>query len=130
VADENRLAQILLNLADNAIKFTETGSVAISIESPVNGHWSIIVRDTGRGIREEDQDRIFEEFHQLDYTVTEPKSHGTGLGLAITRHLAEQMRGEIKLDSQIGKGSEFKVTLPLKVPEKETQPALVSQGVV
>ena len=119
VADENRLAQILLNLTDNAIKFTEKGNVAISIESPIDGRWSIVVRDTGRGIREEDRDRIFEEFYQLDYTVTEPKSHGTGLGLAITRHLAEKMKGEIHLDSQIGKGSEFKVTLPLKLPEKQ-----------
>jgi signal transduction histidine kinase len=117
VGDEIRTAQILLNLADNAVKFTTDGQVGILI-GPVNeDRWHMQVHDTGRGIAEEDYERIFDEFRQLN-TAGDSRSEGSGLGLAIARHLVRRMGGEISVDSEIGKGSTFDVILPLQVAEK------------
>lgn len=118
IGDEIRTAQIVLNLADNAVKFTVEGQVSVSITLASDTHWQIQVRDTGRGIREEDFERIFEEFQQIDGPVTDMQPRGTGLGLAITRHLVHRMGGEIKVGSELGKGSTFTVILPLSVEEK------------
>jgi signal transduction histidine kinase len=115
IGDETRLTQILTNLADNAIKFTDQGSVSILIEPIGTEQWRIEVRDTGHGILEEDYERIFDEFQQVGPTTDARR--GTGLGLAIVQHLARLMDGKVRVNSQIGKGSIFEVVLPLKVAE-------------
>lgn len=112
VGDENRLTQILVNLTDNAIKYTEEGEVRALIEPSGNGCWRMVVRDTGRGIHENDLDIIFEEFRRAE-AASASSVGGTGLGLAITRHLVEMMDGTIHVTSKIGKGSTFEVELPL-----------------
>src|SRR5262249_34830271 len=113
MGDAARLRQVLLNLAGNAIKFTETGGVAVTVEP---GIWpdevQFVVRDTGLGIAPEAQARIFREFEQADDGATR-RYGGTGLGLAITKRIAERMGGGIELESIPGGGSTFTVTLPL-----------------
>jgi signal transduction histidine kinase len=116
--DERRLAQVLLNLVGNAIKFTETGEVAIEA-SHANGSFSLAVRDSGPGIAVADQAKIFEEFQQVDNTSTRQKG-GTGLGLSISRRIVEMHGGRILVDSELGKGSTFTVKLPVKV-DREAQ---------
>ena len=117
VGDEKRLSQILINLTDNAIKFTDRGEVRVLIEPTAGTQWRMAVQDTGRGIHEKDFQTIFDEFRQANGVATDPTTKGTGLGLAITRHLVRLMGGEIRLSSEIGKGSTFTVMLPLKLPE-------------
>ncbi|MBN1429612.1 MAG: hypothetical protein JXB07_14680 [Anaerolineae bacterium] len=117
IGDEIRTAQILLNLADNAVKFTVEGQVDILIGRLGDDRWHMEIRDTGRGIHEEDFDRIFDEFYQLGIPGGTP-AQGSGLGLSITRHLIRKMGGEIRIDSEIGKGSAFDVILPLRVIEQ------------
>jgi signal transduction histidine kinase len=110
--DERRLAQVLLNLVGNAIKFTDKGEVAIEA-SQSNGTFNVAVRDSGPGIAPADQAKIFEEFQQVDNTSTRQKG-GTGLGLSISRRIVEMHGGRIAVDSEIGKGSTFTITLPVK----------------
>jgi signal transduction histidine kinase/putative methionine-R-sulfoxide reductase with GAF domain len=109
--DERRLAQVLLNLVGNAIKFTEAGEVAIEA-SHADGAFNVAVRDSGPGIAAADQAKIFEEFQQVDNTSTRQKG-GTGLGLAISRRIVEMHGGRILVDSELGKGSTFTITLPV-----------------
>ena len=94
--DQRRLTQVLINLVGNAIKFTETGSVDISVKA-IDGQFNIAVSDTGPGIAPEDRERIFEEFHQVDNSSTRKKG-GTGLGLSISRRLIELHGGRIDLE--------------------------------
>jgi signal transduction histidine kinase len=116
--DERRIAQVLLNLVGNAIKFTEKGEVAIAA-SATNGSFNIAVRDTGPGISPADQARIFEEFHQADNSATKTKG-GTGLGLSIAKRIVEMHGGRIWVESSLGAGATFSVSLPVKVqPELE-----------
>src|SRR5450432_1613380 len=116
--DERRIAQVLLNLVGNAIKFTDQGEVAIAA-SATNGSFNIAVRDTGPGISAADQVKIFEEFHQADNSATKTKG-GTGLGLSIARRIVEMHGGRIWVESSPGAGSTFSVSLPVKVqPELE-----------
>src|SRR5262249_48678770 len=89
--DQRRLTQVLLNIVSNAIKFTDTGSVEVRVGA-VNGEFNIAVHDTGPGIAPEDQARIFEEFQQVDNSLTRQKG-GTGLGLSIARRLRKTDRG-------------------------------------
>lgn len=124
VGDEKRLSQIAINLAHNGIKFTDKGSVEVTIDRLSKTLWRIRVADTGRGIREENFKTIFEEFRQ---EVRNSQESGTGLGLAITRHLVQMMGGEIRLQSEIGKGSTFDVLLPLKPAPPEEPPAEAGQ---
>ena len=105
--DERRLTQVLLNLAGNAVKFTETGAVDI-LAAAVDGHFEITVRDTGPGIAAEDQAIIFEEFQQVDNSSTRQKG-GTGLGLAISKRIVEMHGGTIAVESVLGQGSTFRV---------------------
>ncbi len=121
VGDEKRLEQIIVNLISNAVKFTDTGEVklAISAFTEVKA-WEIVVEDTGVGIPPHALDVIFEEFRQVDGTSTRAYK-GTGLGLAITRHLVTMMRGQIKVESELGVGSRFMVMLPMTHPASETQ---------
>jgi signal transduction histidine kinase len=111
--DERRIAQVLLNLVGNAIKFTDQGEVAISA-SATNGAFNIAVRDTGPGIPVSEQVKIFEEFHQADNSTTKTKS-GTGLGLAIAKRIIEMHGGRISVESAPGAGSTFSVNLPVNV---------------
>jgi PAS domain S-box-containing protein len=132
VGDSGRLRQILTNLIGNAIKFTHTGSVLIEVTRDelkrkparefgtppqMESHQIVLqfcVADTGIGIEQEKLDRIFEIFTQGDSSVTR-RYGGTGLGLAISKRLAELMGGSIRLESAIGRGSTFYVTLPFRV---------------
>lgn len=112
--DRIRLRQILVNLLSNAIKFTESGYVRVCAEE-LNGDTidaiAISVQDTGIGIAESDLQHIFEEFRQVDQTLSK-RFQGTGLGLAITDWLVRMMQGKITVESEVGKGSTFRVELP------------------
>jgi PAS domain S-box-containing protein len=110
--DEERLRQILINLGNNAIKFTKTGSIHIQIDRPDPAHWILQVSDTGMGISQEAQAYIFEPFRQVSQSITRD-NRGTGLGLSITKQLVEMMHGQIELVSETGKGSTFTVILPI-----------------
>ncbi|MDO9300897.1 MAG: ATP-binding protein, partial [Anaerolineales bacterium] len=110
--DTNRLQQVIINLAGNAIKFTKQGEVSVSVKRPAPAQWSIEVRDTGAGILRSEHESIFEPFRQVNNSITR-ENRGSGLGLAITRQLVELMGGQITLESEIGKGSLFTVTLPI-----------------
>ena len=113
VGDMARLRQVLLNLAGNAIKFTERGGIVLIVE-PGNAPDDIrfLVRDSGIGIAPEQQERIFLEFEQAD-SGSARRFHGTGLGLAISKRIIERMGGRIKVDSAPGFGSTFQVSVPL-----------------
>ena len=113
VADERKFKQILLNLLSNAVKFTPDGG-RVEVGARRNGEGvEVSVRDTGVGIKPEDQALIFEEFRQVGADFTK-KAEGTGLGLALTRKLVELHGGTIGVESAEGKGSTFTFTLPLK----------------
>ena len=109
--DARRLTQVLLNLVGNAIKFTDQGSVEIR-GAAVGSNFELSVVDTGFGIAPEDQAKIFEEFQQVDNSSTRKKG-GTGLGLSISRKIVQLHGGAITVTSEIGKGSIFKVTIPV-----------------
>ena len=111
--DEARLRQILVNLVGNAVKFTSEGCVIVRLRARQGGrpHLIVEVEDTGPGIKAEDQPRLFQPFTQLVKSGTQK---GTGLGLAISRQLAELMGGTIGLESTLGKGSIFRVELPVE----------------
>lgn len=118
--DPTRLRQILFNLTSNAIKFTEKGRVDIRLEARKNENGEalavISIEDTGIGIAPETQSKLFERFSQLDSSIS--RTHGgTGLGLAICQELTFLMGGDIEMESTPGKGSLFRVSLPLKVAE-------------
>jgi signal transduction histidine kinase len=114
LGDEQRLTQVLLNLVGNAIKFTDTGEVRIAATT-ANGHFAVSVADTGPGIPQEHQARIFEQFHQVDSSNTKAKG-GTGLGLAIAREIVEMHGGRIWVESTLGQGSTFRMELPVRAP--------------
>ncbi|PWH16253.1 MAG: hypothetical protein DDG60_04420 [Anaerolineae bacterium] len=115
IGDERRLQQVLINLAGNAIKFTQQGQVRVSLLRWSDSEWAMQVADTGAGIPKEAQNYIFEPFRQVDNAITR-NNRGTGLGLSITKQLVELMNGRIHLDSEVGRGSTFTVILPLQVP--------------
>jgi signal transduction histidine kinase/PAS domain-containing protein len=111
-SDRQKVKQILLNLLSNALKFTHEGGVILSARrDPTQRVIYISVRDTGIGIGNADQDRIFEDFRQLDNSPTRAYG-GTGLGLSICKRLAHMLGGTITVRSQMGKGSQFTLTLP------------------
>ncbi len=120
LGDEGRLNQILLNLVDNAVKFTSQGSVHISLKPGAVGTWIMRVQDTGRGISEREVPHIFEEFRQGEGAYGQ-ESGGAGLGLAIVRGLIEAMDGTIGVQSRLGVGSTFTVTLPIKLAPQSTE---------
>ena len=118
VGDPLRIAQVLINLGNNAIKFTkENGNIHINAEveedTPTKLTLEIAVRDTGIGISEEQQKQIFESFTQADASTTR-KFGGTGLGLSISQHLVSLMGGEISVQSQVGIGSTFRFTIVVR----------------
>jgi signal transduction histidine kinase len=115
--DDRRIAQVLLNLVGNAIKFTESGEVAIKA-SAENGAFTVAVCDSGPGIGAADQVRIFDEFQQADGSSTKTKP-GTGLGLSIAKRIIEMHRGRIWVESAPGHGSTFSFTLPVTLEQQE-----------
>jgi signal transduction histidine kinase len=117
--DERRIAQVLLNLVGNAIKFTDAGEVAIKA-SAQNGSFTIAVCDSGPGISPSDQTRIFDEFQQADNSSTRTKG-GTGLGLSIAKRIIEMHQGRIWVESAPGQGSTFFFTLPVKVDQQDAR---------
>jgi signal transduction histidine kinase len=115
--DERRIAQVLMNLVGNAIKFTDAGEVAVRVTAP-DAMFVASVADTGPGIPEDQQQRIFEEFQQVDSSSTR-KQGGTGLGLAIAKRIVELHGGRMWVESTVGKGSTFSFSLPVRVEQKE-----------
>jgi GAF domain-containing protein len=124
--DGRRLAQVLLNLVGNAIKFTDTGEVAIKATAS-DGLFTVAVTDTGPGIDPSDQAKIFEEFQQADNSATKRKG-GTGLGLSIAKRIIEMHGGRIWVESEIGKGSTFAFTIPVWVERQVTTHEQVHPG--
>ena len=126
VGDAARLRQVLLNLAGNAIKFTQSGGVALIVEP---GIWpneiSFLIRDTGIGIAPEAQQRIFREFEQADDKIARNYG-GTGLGLSISERIVKRMGGRITLESKVGVGSTFEVSIPLVAADHSGQPSLAA----
>ena len=120
-ADVGRVRQIIMNLAGNAVKFTQSGHVLIEVEQvSLEGDLATLrlsVFDSGIGIKKDVVDSIFEKFSQADNSVTR-KFGGTGLGLSISQSLISIMGGKIEVFSELGKGSEFRVTLPFKIAGK------------
>jgi PAS domain S-box-containing protein len=114
LVDEAKLRQVVINLLSNAAKFTDQGSIQVRAQAS-NGSVAIAVADTGIGIPEDKLGLIFEEFEQVDASSTRTHA-GTGLGLAIARRLARLMGGDIGVESALGKGSTFTLTLPLRYP--------------
>ncbi len=114
--DGRRLTQVVINLVGNAIKFTDTGEVAIKATT-TDGSFHLSVCDTGPGISAADQAKVFQEFQQADNAITRKKG-GTGLGLAISKRIIEMHGGKIWVESQLGKGSTFAFTLPVTVTQQ------------
>ncbi|QUW00431.1 response regulator [Chloracidobacterium sp. MS 40/45] len=123
VTDPARLRQIVTNLVSNALKFTEQGSVTVALDVDPSGEtFTLEVRDTGIGIAGKDLPHIFEEFRQVDGSATR-KYGGTGLGLSIARKNVLLLDGTIEVESEVGKGSVFRVRLPLRLREHERMEA-------
>ena len=114
--DGRRLTQVLINLVGNAIKFTDAGEVVISARA-TDGSFQVSVRDTGPGISAADQAKLFQEFQQADNAITRKKG-GTGLGLAISKRIVEMHGGKIWVESQVGQGSTFAFTVPVRVAQQ------------
>ena len=109
--DKTRITQVITNLLDNAIKFTEKGGINVNLKKMKN-NLILTVKDTGIGIPEEHQDKVFEEFYQVEPTYT--REHGgAGLGLSIAKKIINAHNGEIWLKSKFGEGSTFSFSIPI-----------------
>ncbi|MEO8891048.1 MAG: ATP-binding protein [Coleofasciculaceae cyanobacterium] len=130
INDSFRLRQILVNLLSNAIKFTDQGTVEIKVKEAEPDQIVFLVKDTGIGISPDDLEHIFEEFHQVDQSLTK-KYPGTGLGLAISKSLVKLMNGKISVESQLGQGSTFCLklsrTIAVSVPIHDLPTSLSAQ---
>ena len=115
VCDATRVAQVFNNLLSNAIKFTDAGEIELRVTRR-GGQLELAVRDTGCGIPADMLPVVFERFRQVDSFLTR-RHQGTGLGLALVKELAELMGGSVRASSEVGKGSEFVVTLPIDGPQ-------------
>jgi signal transduction histidine kinase/DNA-binding response OmpR family regulator/CHASE3 domain sensor protein len=120
--DRQRLEQILKNLLSNAVKFTDAGRVSLSVSANADGWVQFMVRDSGIGIAPDQQERIFDAFHQADGS-TARKYGGTGLGLSISRDLTSLLGGTLTLASTLGEGSTFTLSLPRNGAVAATPPA-------
>lgn len=109
--DNAKLRRVLLNLVSNSIKFTQTGSIEISVKTTEDNTITFSVTDTGIGIKDNEKEVIFEKFRQIDYSSTR-QYEGIGLGLTIVKELVEMHNGSIHVESEFGKGSTFSFTLP------------------
>jgi signal transduction histidine kinase len=113
-SDEMRVRQVLLNILSNALKFTEAGEVSLSLGVDESGEvCHLIIEDTGIGMTPEHLDRVFDAFMQADSSTTR-RYGGTGLGLTLCRNFAVLLGGDIKVESVLGEGSRFTVSLPLQ----------------
>ena len=112
MVDQDRIVQALVNLLSNAVKFAPTGSTVTVAATSSDQHVTVSVSDEGEGIAPENLNRLFRKFQQVDSSSSRRKG-GTGLGLAITKALVEQHGGRIYVDSEVGKGTRFSITLPL-----------------
>jgi CheY-like chemotaxis protein len=125
IGDPLRLGQVLINLTNNAIKFTQKGHIIVRVSflRAENGSAELLfsVQDTGIGIAQEHLPKLFQSFSQADSSMTR-KYGGTGLGLSISRHLVEMMGGKIWAESEEGKGSTFNFTVRFKVQQQHTEP--------
>ena len=119
--DGRKVSQILANLVGNAVKFTEAGHVTLSVDAPRPGILVFEVADTGPGIPEEAQARIFEKFTQADASTTR-RFGGSGLGLTISKELVELMGGTVSVMSAPGEGARFRVTLPCRFLDRSSAP--------
>lgn len=118
--DEQRIAQVLLNLLGNAIKFTDEGEIRVEVAEESDKTFLVSVTDTGPGLSEADQKIIFEEFQQADNSNTRKKG-GSGLGLSIAKKIVEMHGGRIWVESSAGKGSTFRFTLPVRVERQRKE---------
>jgi PAS domain S-box-containing protein len=131
LGDSQRIRQVITNLIDNALKFTITGYIKVTVKKDVHdqNYLVISVKDTGIGIPSDKHDLIFERFSQVHSELTDQrmgKYKGVGLGLAIVKQLVELMGGTIRLDSKPGLGSKFEFTLPVAQIESSTNSAIIS----
>jgi len=125
--DSDRITQIITDLVDNALKFTpNNGTVIVRAAALRNDFVEISVQDTGIGIAKENQKRVFDKFEQVDASITR-KYGGTGLGLPIVKNLVELHGGKITLESELGKGSTFKVNLPHKYKQEKMKSAKITE---
>jgi two-component system phosphate regulon sensor histidine kinase PhoR len=115
VTDQRALEQVVANLVDNAIKYCPSGATVTIVSQKVPGAVRIIVRDTGHGIDPKHLPRLFERFYRVDAGRSRDVG-GTGLGLSIVKHLAEALGGQVTVESEVGKGSSFALTLPQRTP--------------
>ncbi|GGW97842.1 aerobic respiration two-component sensor histidine kinase ArcB [Alteromonas halophila] len=124
--DGTRLRQILWNILFNAVKFTQKGHVSLSVSAtrPDNDKSLVtfVIEDTGVGIPEEELDKIFAMYYQVDHPDHQSAT-GTGIGLAICRQMVDLMQGDIRVSSQVGKGTRFEIELPVQISHKPMQPA-------
>ncbi len=127
--DEGKVAQVLRNLVSNALKFTERGEVRVRASHGGAGRVAFSVGDTGIGIAPEDQPRVFEEFTQLDGPM-QRKVRGTGLGLTLSRKLAELLGGSLEVESEVGAGSTFTLTVPAVHADVEEMRAIEEKSTV
>jgi len=116
-SDRRRIKQVLMNLVSNAVKFTDQGSVNIATRVPGDDNLEIRVIDTGIGIKQDDINKLFAPFQQIDVSLTK-KHEGTGLGLHLTKKLVTLLGGDISAKSEYGRGSEFTFTIPLRYKEE------------
>jgi len=126
--DTYKLQQILANLVSNAIKFTDEGVIIVAVKSFNRGdgvQCDLVIEDTGIGIDKAHLDKIFDEFHQLEFYLTK-KIKGTGLGLTIAKKLIETMGGSMKVESQTGKGSRFYLTIPFEPAKNVKSESIMS----
>lgn len=112
VTDREKLTEIVINLINNSVKYTERGKITVKA-SMDKGRLHFVIEDTGIGISKENRKRVFDRFYQVDSSYTR-KAGGTGLGLALCKEFVELLGGKIWIKSEVGKGSEFHFTLPLK----------------
>ena len=123
-SDPTKVRQILVNLLSNAVKFTDTGVVTLEGKS-LKTEVQLIVSDTGIGIQPENFNRIFDPFWQVEQKATR-RATGTGLGLTVSRRLANLMGGDVAVNSTLGEGAVFTVTLPMKAPHIAVPPVSVA----
>jgi len=118
-ADRRRLAEVLQNLLDNAVQYTLPGGKIIVRAEVAGGEVILTVADTGIGIPRADQPRIFERFYRVDVARSR-EAGGTGLGLSIAKHLIEAQGGRIWVESEVGRGSQFHISVPVFDQERAT----------
>jgi len=117
-SDKRRTKQVIMNLVSNAVKFTDRGEIEIKVKKK-DERVKVSVSDTGIGIKKEDMEKLFKQFSRI-YVEGKPVTEGTGLGLYLSKKIVDLLGGQIKAESEFGKGSMFTFTFPLKYTEVKT----------